>query len=119
MDEYDLPNAGKRVDAKTEELMAEFFAYRDASIAEDPNDPLDPRMIFESWAIQKIAGLQVVVMDLVRELNQINRTSQISNGAPAFPLYGARVAVKVVRFAPPPMTAPACAGGTASMIRAA
>jgi hypothetical protein len=77
MDEYELPEAGKRVDAKSNELMAEFFAYRDASIAEDPNDPLDPRMIFESWAIQKIAGLQVVVMDLVRELNRVVELNQI------------------------------------------
>jgi hypothetical protein len=76
MDEYELPEAGQRVDAKSAELMAEFFAFRDAIIAENPNDPhqSNPRIIFESWAIQKIAGLQVVVMDLIRELNRIKRT---------------------------------------------
>jgi hypothetical protein len=75
VDDYELPKAGERVDAKSNELMAEFFAFRDSIIAEDPNDPQqsNPRIIFESWAIQKIAGLQLVVMDLVRELNRINR----------------------------------------------
>jgi hypothetical protein len=79
MDEYELPEAGKRVDAKSNELMAEFFAYRDGIIAENPNDPQqsNPRIIFESWAIQKIAGLQVVVMDLVRELNRVVELNQI------------------------------------------
>ena len=60
------------MDAKANELIAEFRAYRDGIIAENPLDPklTDERIIFESWELQKIAGLQCVVLDLVNEVNK-------------------------------------------------
>jgi hypothetical protein len=70
MKEPTPPENAKLVDEKSEELMAEFFAYRDEIMAENPDDPklTNERILFESWAIQKIAGLHCVVMDLVREV---------------------------------------------------
>jgi hypothetical protein len=64
------PEDANRVDAKSQELMAEFHAYRDEIMAGNPDDPKlsNERIIFESWALQKIAGLHCVVQDLVKEV---------------------------------------------------
>jgi len=62
----------RNVDAKSNELMAEFYRHRDEIMAESPDDPkLNHRNIFESWAIQKIAGLHCVVLDLVRQVDEL------------------------------------------------
>jgi hypothetical protein len=68
MKEPTPPENAKLVDAKSEELMAEFYAHRDAMKAENPDDPklTNDRILFEGWAIQKIAGLHCVVLDLVK-----------------------------------------------------
>ena len=65
----------QNVDAKSEELMQEFFHYRDEIVAENPDDPQlsNHRIIFESWAIQKIAGLQCLVLDLVKQVDELKR----------------------------------------------
>ncbi len=65
------PEVAKRVDTKSNELIAEFHAYRDGIIAEHPDDPklTNERIIFESWAIQKIAGLHCVIEDLLAEVH--------------------------------------------------
>jgi hypothetical protein len=70
MKEPTPPENAKLVDAKSEELMAEFFAYRDEIQAENPHDPKlsNERLLFESWSIQKIAGLHCVVQDLVKQV---------------------------------------------------
>ncbi|HCL91536.1 MAG TPA: hypothetical protein PLV05_10505 [Verrucomicrobiota bacterium] len=71
MNAQEFPEAAGRVDAKSQELIDEFHKYRDGIMAENPNDPklTNERIIFESWAIQKIAGLQVVILDLVKQVN--------------------------------------------------
>jgi hypothetical protein len=64
-------------EAKSNELMAEFYRHRDEIMAESPDDPkLNHRNIFESWAIQKIAGLQCVVLDLVRQVDELKQKRQ-------------------------------------------
>lgn len=71
MSESKFPEIAGKVDAKSQELIVEFHAYRDGIMAENPNDPklTDERILFESWTIQKIAGLQCVVLDLVKQVN--------------------------------------------------
>jgi hypothetical protein len=67
----------QNVEAKSNELMAEFYRHRDEIMAETPDDPkLNHRNIFESWAIQKIAGLQCVVLDLVRQVDELRQKRQ-------------------------------------------
>jgi hypothetical protein len=67
----------QNVEAKSNELMAEFYRHRDEIMAENPDDPkLNHRNIFESWAIQKIAGLQCVVLDLVRQVDELRQKRQ-------------------------------------------
>ena len=65
------PGIAERVDIKSHELIAEFRSYRDQIIAENPDDPqlADERAIFESWALQKIAGLHCVIEDLVKAMH--------------------------------------------------
>jgi hypothetical protein len=78
MKEPTPPENARIVDAKTEELMAEFFAHRDEMKAENPDDPklTNDRILFEGWAIQKIAGLHCVVLDLVRQVDELKQKRQ-------------------------------------------
>ena len=58
------------IDAKTEELMRQFFNFVRQYQAKYPGE-IDPRIVFESWAIQKIAGLQYTVLHLAEKLNEL------------------------------------------------
>lgn len=77
MKELTPKEIAQNVEAKSNELMGEFFRYRDEIMAESPDDPKsDRRNIFESWTIQKIAGLQCVVLDLVRQVDELKGKRQ-------------------------------------------
>jgi hypothetical protein len=77
MKELTPEEIAQNVEVKSSELMGEFFRYRDEIMAESPDDPKsDRRNIFESWAIQKIAGLQCVVLDLVRQVDELKGKRQ-------------------------------------------
>jgi len=58
--------------------MEDFYRFRDGIVTENPDDPKlsNHRIIFESWAIQKIAGLQCVVLDLVRQVDELRQKRQ-------------------------------------------
>ena len=77
MKELTPEEIAQNVEVKSSELMGEFFRYRDEIMAESPDDPKsDHRNIFESWAIQKISGLQCVVLDLVRQVDELKGKRQ-------------------------------------------
>jgi hypothetical protein len=59
--------AATQIDAKAQELIREFMEHVRRFQAEYPGEH-DPRKIFESWAIQKIAALQYTVLQLGAEL---------------------------------------------------
>lgn len=61
---------GSQVDAKSEELMQEFFQHYQEFIETYP-DKQDKNIVFQGWVVQKIAGLQLVVMELAERLNAI------------------------------------------------
>ncbi len=61
----DEPNA--RVEQKSEELIREFRSHLERYQAKHPE--ADVRRVYEGWAIQKIAGLQVSVLELAEHLN--------------------------------------------------
>lgn len=64
--------AASEIDANTQELIQEFFEHVHDVRQEYPGDH-DPRKIFESWAIQKVAALQYTVLhlaDAVAELQE-------------------------------------------------
>lgn len=53
---------GVKVDEMSAKLIAEFQQYRARCKAEDAATSQDERTLFESWAIQKIAGLTVTLL---------------------------------------------------------
>jgi hypothetical protein len=55
---------GARVDEMSTKLITEFQQYRARCKAEDAATSQDERTLFESWAIQKIAGLAVTTLAL-------------------------------------------------------
>ncbi len=61
---------GAEVDAKSRELIQEFFQHYQEFIEANPGQE-DKNEIFQGWAIQKIAGLQLVALELARKLNAI------------------------------------------------
>ncbi|MCI0538402.1 MAG: hypothetical protein L0Z50_24610 [Verrucomicrobiales bacterium] len=60
----------REIDAKAQELIQEFQNHVRACQATQEGH-LDPRKIFEAWAIQKIAGLQYTVLHLAEKLNEL------------------------------------------------
>ena len=64
--------AASEIDAKTKELIQEFLDHARDVLQEYPGDP-DPRKIFESWAIQKIAALQYTVLHLADAVAELQK----------------------------------------------
>lgn len=52
---------GAQVDAMSQKLIADFQQYRARCKAEDPATIQNEQVLFESWAIQKLAGLTVTI----------------------------------------------------------
>ena len=65
-------SAANQIDARVQELIREFMEHVSSFQAESPGNH-DPRKIFESWAIQKIAALQYSVLQLTTELVNLLR----------------------------------------------
>ncbi len=59
------------VDARSNELIHEFHAHFSELIEAHPEHTDRKREIFEGWAIQKIAGLQLVVEHISEQLNRL------------------------------------------------
>jgi hypothetical protein len=57
----------EQVDQQSEDLMEEFFEHYDRFVEAHP-DKTDKTKIFGGWVVQKIAGLQVAVIQLARDL---------------------------------------------------
>jgi len=54
-----------QIDAHSEELMQEFFQhFKEVSAANDQPQSIDT--VFQGWAIQKIASLQLAVLQLAQ-----------------------------------------------------
>ncbi|MCP4540108.1 MAG: hypothetical protein GY832_23470 [Chloroflexi bacterium] len=62
--------AGKQVDVKSKELMQDFSQHYQEFIETYP-DKTDKYIVFQGWAVQKIAGLQLVVMELAERLDAV------------------------------------------------
>jgi len=62
----------KRINERSIELIKEFDVHR-KEVREISNSNSDnDRLIFESWAIQKIAGLHVIIEEINEKLNSID-----------------------------------------------
>ena len=58
-----------QVEARTEELIHEFHAHFEEVAVTYPEHAEKKREIFEAWAIQKIAGLQLCVEHIAENFN--------------------------------------------------
>jgi hypothetical protein len=61
------------VDARANELIHEFHAHFTELIEAHPEHTERKREIFEGWAIQKIAGLQLIVEHMAEQLNRLEQ----------------------------------------------
>lgn len=64
-----IEESEKRVEEKTEELIYEFHAHYQSYIKLRPEDKDRKDEIFQAWAIQKIAGLQLSILELAEKFN--------------------------------------------------
>ncbi len=69
MFQTDKPNLGRHVDARSDELLEEFEQHAEEYLRHDPG--ADQREIFDGWALQKIACLQLAVEALAHQLNEV------------------------------------------------
>jgi hypothetical protein len=76
------PEHAAEIDARSEKLQAEFLEhaaeFRERLKAEradllGANGRLNKSRVFEGWAIQKIAGLQLLVLNLVSRVQELGR----------------------------------------------
>lgn len=67
--------AGRQADARAQVLMVEFHTHLEEYTALHPEHAGRERQVFEAWAIQKIAGLQLCVEHLSEQLDRLIRGS--------------------------------------------
>ena len=65
--------AGRQVDSQSNELIAEFRSHCEEVQKQRP-EHTDNRIIFEGWAIQKIAGLQLSVFQLAERIHELENS---------------------------------------------
>ena len=58
-----------QAEARADELIHEFHAHFEEVAAAHPEHAEKKREIFEAWAIQKIAGLQLCVEHIAEQFN--------------------------------------------------
>ncbi len=71
----EIKNGTDKVDEKTNELIMEFHSHYEEYIKLRPEDKDRKDEIFQAWIIQKIAGIQVGILELVESLNSFIKTS--------------------------------------------
>lgn len=65
----------KIVEEKTEELIYEFHAHYEEYIKLRPEDKDRKDAIFQAWVIQKIAGIQISVLEIANKFNNLYKRS--------------------------------------------
>jgi hypothetical protein len=68
----------KLAQTRTHDLMQEFRAHSNKFTANHPEHTDKGHLVFESWAIQKIAGLQLSVEYIAQQLNNHNHKTKKS-----------------------------------------
>jgi hypothetical protein len=62
----------EKIDEQAEGLIKEFFEHYERIKNSEGEPTLDQRVVFEGWTIQKIAGLQVLIMELHDEIKRLH-----------------------------------------------
>ena len=71
----EIKNGTDKVDEKTNELIMEFHSHYEEYIKLRPEDKDRKDEIFQALIIQKIAGIQVSILELAESLNSLIKTS--------------------------------------------
>ena len=64
-----MDEAERQVEERADDLIAEFRQHYEAYVEQHPEKARSQRVIFEGWAIQKIAGLQLCVEHMAEQFN--------------------------------------------------
>ena len=67
----EIKNGTDKVDEKTNELIMEFHSHYEEYIKLRPEDKDRKDEIFQAWIIQKIAGIQVSIVNSTHKCNTI------------------------------------------------
>lgn len=65
----DFETMSKEIQLQADKLITEFFDHYE-QMKNSETKPIDQRVVFEGWIIQKIAGLQVLIKGLHNEIKQ-------------------------------------------------
>ncbi len=69
-------NIGEQVDAISKKLLDEFLQHADECQRAN-SEMTDRHTIFEAWAIQKVAGLQGLVLKLSQHVYELERNKKL------------------------------------------
>lgn len=70
----ELKKGINKVDEKTRELIMEFHSHYEEYVKLKPEDKNRKDEIFQAWVIQKIAGLQVSLLEIAERINSLIKT---------------------------------------------
>jgi hypothetical protein len=73
MNESNGDDIGNRVDQLSVKLMGEFKQYVEDCRRTSPEESKSTGIIFEGWAIQKLAGLLAAVVELEGRVDKLER----------------------------------------------
>jgi hypothetical protein len=73
MNEYNLNDKISEIDKQTEILIDEFYSHYDEYIELRPEDAEKKNEIFQGWIIQKIAGIQISIIELAKQINALSK----------------------------------------------
>ncbi len=62
---------GAQVDQASQELMLEYQSHLQRFIQEHPEHADRKDEVFQSWAIQKLAGIQLSILQLAESINSL------------------------------------------------
>ncbi|MBU0698614.1 MAG: hypothetical protein KKE59_04205 [Proteobacteria bacterium] len=71
----EIKNGTDKVDEKTNELIMEFHSHYEEYIKLRPEDKDRKDEIFQAWVIQKLAGIQISILELTESINSLFKTS--------------------------------------------
>lgn len=77
-----MERPGQQVDAKSDELMQEFIEHMQEFLALHPEYEDRRDEIFQGWVIQKIAGIQLSIVEIANRLNGLIQRHEQEQGNP-------------------------------------
>ena len=66
----------EKVDNKTAELIMEFQSHYNEYCELHPEDKDRKDEIFQAWVMQKLAGIQISILELTESINSLFKTSR-------------------------------------------